>query len=299
MELLADVNWTRIVAIVAAGLLALVASRYVLRHVRRVLGRRADDDEERKRVATVVRIVKQLLTALLLLVMAMLVLAEMGVSIAPLLGAAGVAGIAVGLAAQNVAKDFIRGFELLVDNEIRVGDVVEVAGKTGVVEEVSLRGVRLRDYEGTVHFIPSGEIKIVSNRSYGFAYATLGVGIGYGVDVDRATRAIRGAADGLRAEPAWARRILEPIEIAGVDQLGDWSVTIRARIKVSPDAQADVRRELLKRVKDAFDRDGIEIPFPHVTVAASGSGHSAPDVVAGAATRALPPGLGKPGAAAD
>jgi small conductance mechanosensitive channel len=155
---------------------------------------------------------------------------------------------------------------LLIDNQIRVGDSVEIAGKAGVVEEVTMRTVTLRDYEGTVHFIPMGDVHIVTNRSFGYSYALLDIGIGYDADVDHAMRAIRGVAEELKAEPEYAKLVLEPIEIAGVDRWADSSVVIKARIKVPPGSAPVVRREMLRRLKKRFDRDGIAIPYPHMTL---------------------------------
>jgi small conductance mechanosensitive channel len=174
--------------------------------------------------------------------------------------------VAVGLAAQGIARDFIRGLSLLIDNQIRVGDSVEIAGKAGVVEEVTMRTVTLRDYEGTVHFIPMGDVHIVTNRSYGYSYALLDVGIGYDADVDQAMQAIREVAADLAADPAFRGLALEPIEIAGVDRWADSSLVIRARIKVPPGNAAVVRREMLRRLKKRFDAEGIAIPYPHMTL---------------------------------
>jgi len=266
MQLNLDVDWLRLAVILVVWTAAWFGIRTLLRTIRLALVERSQDDEGDKRITTVVRAMKHILSAILVAVVVMLVLSEFGVSIAPLLGAAGVAGIAVGLAAQGLAKDFIRGFSLLVDSQIRVGDAVEIAGKSGVVEEVTTRCVTLRDYDGTVHFVPAGEIKTVTNRSYGFAYSTLDVGIAYDADLDKAMQGMREVAEELRADPKFRSQILEPIEIAGVDQWAESSVVIKARIKVGPGAQAGVRREILRRLKLRFDRDGIGIPYPHMTL---------------------------------
>ena len=222
--------------------------------------------EDEKRITTVVRAIKYVASFVLTAVVLMLVLSNFGISIAPLLGAAGVAGVAVGLAAQGIARDFIRGLSLLIDNQIRVGDTVEVAGKAGVVEEVTMRTVTLRDYEGTVHFIPMGDVHIVTNRSFGYSCALLDIGIGYDADVDQAMKAIREVAEELGADPAYRKLVLEPIEIAGVDRWADSSVVIKSRIKVPPGRAAVVRREMLRRLKKRFDAEGIAIPYPHMTL---------------------------------
>jgi small-conductance mechanosensitive channel len=265
MQLNTDVEWIRLAMILVVWAAAWFGIRALLRKVRLVLVEHSQDDERDKRITTVVRAIKHVLSVIMVAVVVMLVLAEFGVSIAPLLGAAGVAGIAVGLAAQGLAKDFIRGFSLLVDDQIRVGDAVEIAGKSGVVEEVTTRCITLRDYDGTVHFVPAGQIQTVTNRSYGFAYATLDVGVASYADFDQATQVMREVADELRADPKFKSQIVEPIDIAGVDQWAESSVVIKARIKVAPGAQAGVRREMLRRLKLRFDRDGIELPVQQVT----------------------------------
>jgi small conductance mechanosensitive channel len=266
MESIAHVDWMRLLGVVALGAAAWFGLRVLLRGVRAALATRVKDAEDEKRITTVLRAVKYIASAVVLAMVVMLVLSNFGVSIAPLLGAAGVAGVAVGLAAQGIARDFIRGLSLLIDNQIRVGDIVEIAGKAGAVEEVTMRTVTLRDYEGTVHFIPMGDVHIVTNRSYGYSYALLEVGIGYDADVDQAMRAMRETAQALLAEPEFARLLLEPIEIAGVDRWADSSVVIRSRIKVPAGAAAVVRREMLRRLKKRFDAEGIAIPYPHMTL---------------------------------
>jgi small conductance mechanosensitive channel len=266
MQLNTDVDWIRLATILLVWGAAWFGIRALLRKVRRVLVEHSQDDERDKRITTVVRAIKHVVSVVLVAVVVMLVLAEFGVSIAPLLGAAGVAGIAVGLAAQGLAKDFIRGFSLLVDDQIRVGDAVEIAGKSGVVEEVTTRCITLRDYDGTVHFVPAGEIQTVTNRSYGFAYATFDVRIANDADVDQAMRAMREVAEELRSDASFKRQIIEPIEIAGVDQWAEASVAIKARIRVAPGAQGAVRREMLRRLKLRFDQEGIQLPLQQVTL---------------------------------
>jgi len=266
MESIATVDWMRILGVVALGAAAWYGVRVLLRVVRAALLTRVEDAEDEKRINTAVRAIKYIASVVVLAMVVMLILSNLGISIAPLLGAAGVAGVAVGLAAQGIARDFIRGLSLLIDNQIRVGDTVEIAGKAGVVEELTMRTVTLRDYEGTVHFIPMGEVRIVTNRSFGYSYALLDIGIGYDADVDHAMRVIGAVAEELRAEPEFARLLLEPIEIAGVDRWADSAVVIKSRIKVPPGRAPAVRREMLRRLKKRFDAEGIAIPYPHMTL---------------------------------
>ncbi len=146
--------------------------------------------------------------------------------------------------------------------------MVEAGGKAGLVEELTLRYLRLRDYSGNVHFVPNGEISVVTNMSLGHAYSVIDVGVAYGEEVDNVIAVMREVGDALRDDAEYAAKILEPLEIAGVDQWADSSVVIRCRFRVKPLEQWGVRREYLRRLKAAFDREGIEIPFPHVKIVA-------------------------------
>jgi moderate conductance mechanosensitive channel len=259
-----EIDWTRLVVILAVWGGAWFGIRFLLRTVREVWGRRIDDAESLRRLDTVMRAFRYVLNILVVIIIVVLVLAELGVSIAPILGAAGVAGVAIGFAAQSLVKDVFRGVVLLVENQIRVGDVVEVAGRGGLVEEVTLRYVRLRDYEGNVHFVSNGEIQVVTNRTVGFAFALIEVGVGYRADPDAALKLICDIADELREEPDWKDRILDRFDVAGVERWADSSIVIRGRMKVVPLQQWSVRREMLRRMKRRFDEAGIEIPFPHL-----------------------------------
>ncbi len=225
-----------------------------------------DDLERVKRLNTLEQVFRYIATVLITLIAAMLVLSEVGISIAPILAAAGVLGIAIGFGAQSLVKDYFTGLFLLLENQVRQGDVVEVAGKGGLVEEMTLRYIRLRDYEGSVHYIPNGTIDTVTNRSRSFAHAVIDVGVAYREDVDEVYAVMREVAVGLRGDPEFADKIVEDLEIAGVDQWGDSAVVIRCRFKVRPLEQWGVRRAYLYRLKKAFDAAGIEIPYPHLTV---------------------------------
>jgi small conductance mechanosensitive channel len=198
------------------------------------------------------------------------------VSIAPILGAAGVVGLAIGFGAQSLIKDYFTGFFLLVENQIRVGDVVEIAGKSGLVEEVSLRKVMLRDYDGSVHYVSNGLITTVTNRSTAFSFALIDVGIAYRSNIDQAMDVMRRVASELRADAAFADRIIQDIEIAGVESLAESAIILRSRIRTQPLAQWDVRRAFLKRIKEAFEAEGIEIPFPNRTLHLAPSSLQAP-----------------------
>ena len=255
----------------ARVLLILVLAGIALRFIHRIIPRlreamvaRQECDEDGRRIRTLSRVIRYSLTVAVTVVTGILILGEFGISVAPILGAAGVVGIAIGFGAQSLVKDYFTGFFMLLENQIRIGDVVEAGGKGGLVEELTLRYLRLRDYEGNVHYIPNGAISVVTNRSLGFAYAVIDAGVAYGEDVDRVMAVMRTVGEDLRQDAAFAPKILDALEIAGVDQWADSAVVIRCRFKVMPLEQWNVRREYLRRLKAAFDWEGIEIPFPHV-----------------------------------
>jgi small conductance mechanosensitive channel len=197
----------------------------------------------------------------------MLILNELGISIAPILATAGVAGVAIGFGAQSLIRDYFTGFFLLLEDQVREGDVVELAGKGGLVEEVTLRYVRLRDADGHVHYIPNGEIKLVTNRTRGYATPVIDVPVAYRENTDEVVAVMRDTAAALRADPVWQAKIVEDLEVIGVDRWDDSAVVLRARFKVIPPIeQWNVKREYLRRLKQSFDAKGIEIPFRHLTV---------------------------------
>jgi small conductance mechanosensitive channel len=265
----------RVVVIVVVAVVAIGVLQRLIRLFRERLSQRLDDPEAVKRAATLGRVFRYVVAVVISLIAAMLVLGELGVSIAPILGAAGVVGIAVGFGAQSLVKDYFTGFFILLENQIRVGDVVRIADKAGLVEEITLRYVRLRDYDGNVHFVPNGLITTVTNMSRGFAQAVIDVGIAYREDVDEAFEVMRAVAREMRADPAFAPRLLDDLEIAGVEKWADSAVVLRCRFKVAPLEQWSVRREFLRRLKRAFDARGIEIPYPHLTVYAGVGKHGA------------------------
>lgn len=254
-------------------LLVLIVAWVIMRLIRRMIAvfkrfalKRADDPESVRRVETLSRVIRYVATVILIIGVVMEILYLLGISIAPLLGAAGVVGIAVGFGAQSLVKDFFTGFFLLLENQIRVGDFIAIAGERGQVEEITLRHVRLRAMDGTVHFIPTGLIDKVSNMSLEFSRALVDVGVAYREDLDEVFQAIRDTGAELRADPEFGPKILEDLELLGVENWADSAVVVRARFKVVPLEQWAVRREFLRRLKKTFDARGIEIPYPHLTL---------------------------------
>lgn len=252
--------------IVLLAWLLLAISRKLIRTFRNYMKARAETAEDVRRIETLARVLRYITTVLISLVAGMLALSELGISIAPILGAAGVVGIAVGFGAQSLIKDYFNGFFMLLENQIRHGDVVEVCAKTGVVEDITLRYVCLRDNEGNVHYVPNGQITIVTNKSRDYAYALIDVGVAYREDADEVGEVMREVAATLRTDPVIGPKILADIEIQGVQELADSAVILRCRFKTVALEQWNVRRAFLGRIKRTFDARGIEIPYPHLTV---------------------------------
>jgi len=256
----------RIAVILLLSWLAIATSQRAIRTLRIRIASRLGDRGSVQRAETLGRVFRYLVAVIISLLGGMLILSELGISVAPILGAAGVAGLAVGFGAQSLVKDYFTGLFLLVEDQIRQGDVVKLGDHAGVVEEVTLRYVRLRDYDGHVHFVPNGVITSVVNMGRDHAQAVVDIGVAYATSLDAAMKLMISVAAGMRADPAYAARILNDLEMAGVERWADSAVIIRARFKVAPLEQWTVRREFLRRLKLAFDDAGIEIPFPQLTL---------------------------------
>jgi moderate conductance mechanosensitive channel len=256
----------RIVLIVVVAWIVMALLQRTIRLFRQRIAARLDDREAVKRAETLGRVFRYIVAVVVSLIAGMMVLSELGISLAPILGAAGVAGVAIGFGAQSLVKDFFSGFFILFEDQIRKGDVISAAGHAGLVEEITLRHTRLRDYDGNVHYVPNGMIDSVVNMSRGFAQAVMDIGVAYREDTDQVYKVMRETARQLRADATFGARILDDLEIAGVDKWDDSAVVIRCRFKVVALEQWGVRREYLTRLKKAFDAAGIEIPFPHLTV---------------------------------
>jgi moderate conductance mechanosensitive channel len=247
------------------------------------LGRRRQmDDEYKKRADTLSAVIGYLISATVIVVAALMILAELNIQIGPVLAAAGVVGVAVGFGAQHLVQDVISGFFILLDDEIRVGDVVQIADKGGLVERLNLRMVVLRDLSGNVHYVRNGKIDVVTNMTKDYSRYVFDIGVAYREDVDEVIKVVRQVDEELRNDPVFGPDILEPIEILGLDQFAESSVIIKARTKTRPIKQWGVAREFNRRLKKRFDEKGIEIPFPHVTLylGQDKTGHAAPLQVA-------------------
>jgi small conductance mechanosensitive channel len=222
--------------------------------------------EHVKRARTLSRLILNGINTAVVGVATLMVLQEVGINIMPVLTGAGIAGLAVGFGAQTLVRDVISGFFLILENQVRVGDVAAIDGTAGVVEAINLRTITLRDLSGTVHVIPNGAVTKMSNLTKEFSYYVIDMGVAYKEDTDRVVEVMRQVAGEMAAEPEWAPHMLEPLEVLGVDGFGDSAVTIKVRLKTVPLQQWAVGREYNRRIKKTFDAKGIEIPFPHVSV---------------------------------
>jgi len=216
-------------------------------------------------------------------VIALLLTFNLFIDIGPILAGAGILGLAVSFGAQSLVKDVISGFFILFENQFAIGDVIEAAGKSGVVEKMTLRVVVLRDVEGAMHVIPNGEIKVVSNKTRGWSRAVVDVGVAYDVDVDRALAVVRDEAAQFTTDKTWGPQLDGPVEVLGIESLGDSAVVIRSLIKTQPGSQWNAAREFRRRMKNRLDREGIEIPYPQRRVHVTVDGEASPEAVTAAA----------------
>ena len=234
--------------------------------VRPAEGSLAEAAEHQKRAATMTRLLRTLTSVVVMSIAVLVVLRELGVDITPILTGGAIGGLAVGFGAQNLVRDVIAGFFLILENQVRLGDVAIINGKGGLVEAIQLRTIVLRDFDGRVHIIPNGAITELSNLTKDYSYYVIDLGVAYKENVDRVMQALGEVGAELAKDPAFAPKILAPLEVVGVDAFGDSAVVLKLRIKTVPREQWTVGRELRRRIKNAFDERGIEIPYPHLSV---------------------------------
>ena len=220
----------------------------------------------KKRVSTLVGMLRTIALVGLWAVVVIITLEQIGLNVTPILAGAGIMGLAVGFGAQNLVRDLISGFFLVLEDQVRVGDVAIVNGTGGLVEAITFRTIVLRDLSGIVHIFPNGTINTLSNMTKVWSGYVMDVGVAYKEDTDHVVEVMRRVGDELRQDPTLGPMILEPIEIFGVDEFADSAVIIKARLKTHPIQQWGVGREYRRRPKKAFDAEGIEIPFPHRSI---------------------------------
>lgn len=255
-------------------LLAIVIGAYLIRKfsmviVSRVVHKAIRPDKysslaaEKQREDTLIAIIDAGIRFGIWLVTAMLILSALGIDIAPLLAGAGVIGLAVGFGAQSLVKDFFAGIFIIIENQYRVGDIIQInQGVAGIVEEVSLRQTVLRDLDGMVHYIPNGMINIATNMTMEFANINLDIGVDYKTDIDKAKKIINQVGLELAGDEHWKSRITEPPAFLRINEFADSAIVIKIMGKTVPMEQWAATGELRERLKKAFDKAGISIPFP-------------------------------------
>jgi small-conductance mechanosensitive channel len=258
----------RILFVVIGGLIAIRILKFLLHHLEAILLKAKEATETvpgstKKRVATLLGILSTIGRSAIWATVLLISLDQIGVNVAPLIAGAGIAGLAFGFGAQNLVRDVISGFFMILEDQVRVGDVAIINGTGGLVEAITFRTIVLRDLAAVVHVFPNGSITTLSNMTKVWSAYVIDVGVAYKEDTDKVAEVMRQVAEELRGDPLFAPKILAPIEIFGVDNFGESEVTIKARLKTQPIEQWNVGREYRRRLKKAFDAQGIEIPFPH------------------------------------
>lgn len=253
-----------ILILIVAYLIRRFGNTFIERTVRKLVvpDHFLSKEAEKKREDTLIRIFQGVLGIIIWLFALLMILQELGIAIGPLLAAAGIAGLAFGFGGQYLIRDLISGLFIIMENQYRINDVVCFDGTCGLVEDISLRMTTLRDLDGTVHHIPHGEIKKVSNLSKYFARVNLNIGISYQSNLEKVIEVVNRVGKELAEDPQWKDFILKPPQFLRVDDFGDSAIIIKILGETKPLKQWDVMGEFRKRIKIAFDKEGIEIPFP-------------------------------------
>ncbi len=258
----------RIVLVLLVAYLGVKLVRGAIGRLRSTLIRAGEKTERipgsaSKRVTTLTGMLTTLATVVIWSVACVICLDQMGFDVTPILAGAGILGLAVGFGAQNIVRDLISGFFMVMENQVRVGDVAIVNGTGGLVETITFRTIVLRDLAGVVHVFPNGTISTLANMTKEWSAYVIDVGVAYKEDTDRVIEVMKKVDEDLRSDPNYGKAILGPIEVFGVDDFKESEVTIKARLRTQPIQQWMVGREYRRRLKQAFDAAGIEIPFPH------------------------------------
>ena len=260
-------NWIDIAIIIGALVVLVIIVSISRRRLRRFFEKKIPEDKMlmRKRTLTFNSVISNLIIVVAFIAAALVIAEQLGISVTPLLAGAGVAGIVIGFGAQSLIKDLINGVFILIEQWYQVDDVVSVGGITGSVEKFNLRTTVLRDIEGTVHYIPNGEITVLGNRTHLWSRAVVEVGVHYNEDAGRIVEVLEEIFDDIMADKKYKKMILERPSILGDDgisELGDSAIIFKLVCKVKPGEQWNIGRQIRKRIKDKFDEVGIEIPYP-------------------------------------
>jgi moderate conductance mechanosensitive channel len=255
-----------ILIVIVLSFLAIKAAKSIINGLFSAIKEEDRGAEAKKRADTLSSLILHLVIVVIVAVAVIMILEKLGLEIGPILAAAGVVGLAVGFGAQHLVQDIISGFFILVDNQVRVGDVVQIAGTGGLVEKVNLRMIMLRDLAGNVHYIRNGQIGTVTNMTKDYSQYVFDIGVAYRENYDDVVRLIKEVDVEMRNDAEFKADILEPIEILGLDQFADSAIIIKARTKTKPIRQWTIGREFNRRLKMKFDENNVEIPFPHMTL---------------------------------
>ncbi len=255
-----------VVAWIMAKLLRKSLQQFERHLVKKSAAQGEPPSESEKRIETILRLMRQAALLALWVTVGLIILRQVGVEITPIIASAGIAGVAVGFGAQNLVRDVITGFFIILENQIRVGDVAIINGTGGLVEHINFRTTVLRDLSGTVHIFPNGTITTLSNMTNEWSAYVFEIGVAYKENTDTVVEVMREVGNSMQADEKFGALMLAEPEIFGVDKLGDSAVVIKGRIRTRPIRQWDVGREYLRRIKLTFDEKGIEIPFPHRTL---------------------------------
>lgn len=259
--------------IVVNSLLWEGANRLLLRYYMDQTGAKS------QRLRTLLPLFRRAIYVLLVLVSGLIILTELGINIAPLLAGAGVVGIAIGLGAQKLVQDFLTGLSIVLEDAISLGDVVTIDTHSGVVEDMTLRTIRLRDINGAVHILPFSEVRVILNSSKGHAYAVIDVGVAYGTDMVMVEETVQKVMHEIGVTPDWNGVLVDDVEIMGIEKLGDSAITFRFRQRCPAGLQWGLKREILRRIHEAFAAANIEIPYPTVThIVRDTAGNTAPSI---------------------
>ena len=272
---ISDEAWTQIGQTVMIVLVAIVVwflARWLIHRWSERLQRRLvstgelGDRAKAQRLNTVGRTLSVVMFIVVAVVAIVTILGVWGVPLGPLIASLSVVGIAIGLGAQDLVKDVIAGMFVLIEDQYALGDVVQLAGVSGTVEEIRLRTTVLRDLDGSIHHVPNGEVRVATNLTHEYSRVVVDLSVAYEESVDRALEVIGEVAGGLAADPEWSSAVVDDPQVLGVDALDDSGVVIRVLFATDPDMRWNIKREFLRRVKNGLDEAGIEIPYPHVTV---------------------------------
>lgn len=270
IEIILKIGIRVFLTLLFSWVVAKILKRFLLRLEKRLISKSAEGaqspSESEKRVETIVRLIRQGVMITLYIAVFLVVLKEIGIDIAPIVASAGIVGVAVGFGAQNMIRDIIAGVFIILENQIRVGDFATINGTGGHVESINFRTIILRDSGGTVHIFPNGTITTMSNSTYGWSAYLFEIGVAYKENTDHVIKIMAAVGEELFHDEVFGSNLLEVPEIFGVDKLDDSAVIIQGRIKTKPIRQWEVGREYLRRIKMAFDKHKIEMPFPQRTL---------------------------------